>query len=63
MLSFLFHRKTEKTEMVGDKIKFSFQQPVPVMSYLIAVAAGHLESRKIGPRYDRNLVDIIRLQL
>ena len=45
-----FFRKTEKTEMIGDKMKFSFEQPVPVMSYLIAVAAGHLEARQIGPR-------------
>jgi leukotriene-A4 hydrolase len=29
---------------------FSFRQPVPMSSYLIALAVGHLSSRDIGPR-------------
>ena len=29
---------------------FRFQQPVPMPSYLIALAVGNLESRAIGPR-------------
>jgi len=37
-------------ETVGSKQKFSFDQPVPVQSYLIALAAGAIKSKKIGPR-------------
>lgn len=29
---------------------FTFNQPVPTPSYLIAIAAGHIEKRDIGPR-------------
>lgn len=29
---------------------FKFQQPVPIPSYLVALAVGDLESRKVGPR-------------
>jgi len=35
---------------VGDKKVAKFIQKVPIQSYLIAIAAGALESRKIGPR-------------
>jgi len=34
----------------GKKLKYSFVQGVPVQSYLIAIAAGNIKSRKIGPR-------------
>ena len=34
----------------GKKRLYHFKQPVPIPSYLIAIAAGKLESRKIGPR-------------
>jgi hypothetical protein len=30
--------------------RFTFRQDTPIPSYLIALAAGHLESRQIGPR-------------
>jgi leukotriene-A4 hydrolase len=43
-------RKSNEPEPVGEKFKFSFEQNIPVMSYLIAIAAGDLKSRKIGPR-------------
>ena len=41
-----------KSEIVedGKKKLHQFMQPIPVPSYLIAIAAGKLESRKIGPR-------------
>lgn len=36
---------------VSDSLrKFSFKQPVPIPSYLIAIAVGNLESREVGPR-------------
>ncbi|XP_045624451.2 leukotriene A-4 hydrolase isoform X1 [Procambarus clarkii] len=34
----------------GKHKVFRFQQPVPMPSYLIAIAVGALDSRKIGPR-------------
>ena len=34
----------------GGKKTFHFSQTVPVPAYLIALAIGNLESRKIGPR-------------
>jgi len=37
-------------EADNGKKKFSFSQKIPVQSYLIAIAAGAIESRKIGPR-------------
>ena len=33
-------------------MKFCFDQKVPIMSYLIAIAAGNIKSRKIGPRLE-----------
>ena len=33
----------------GNKV-YRFHQKVPIQSYLIAIAAGRIESRKIGPR-------------
>jgi len=37
-------------EVVNNKKVAKFIQKVPIQSYLIAIAAGALESRKIGPR-------------
>merc|ERR550519_2614745 len=37
-------------EADNGKNKFSFSQKIPIQSYLIAIAAGAIESRKIGPR-------------
>ena len=34
----------------GKKRLHRFLQKIPIQSYLIAIAAGKLESRKIGPR-------------
>jgi leukotriene-A4 hydrolase len=34
----------------GDKTVYSFRQPVPIPSYLLAIVAGDLQSRQIGPR-------------
>ena len=36
-------------EINGNKV-YKFLQKVPIQSYLIAIAAGRIESRKIGPR-------------
>jgi leukotriene-A4 hydrolase len=35
----------------GSRQRFTFKQPIPIQSYLIALAAGALESKQIGPRY------------
>ena len=37
-------------EEAEDTRTFRFDQPVPISAYLVALAAGELESRKIGPR-------------
>ena len=37
-------------QVTGDKKISKFVQKVPIQSYLIAIAVGALESRKIGPR-------------
>ncbi|CAM9572360.1 unnamed protein product [Ascophyllum nodosum] len=37
-------------EEEGEKVTFSWKQPVPMPSYLIAIAVGELESRDISPR-------------
>ncbi|XP_071536015.1 leukotriene A-4 hydrolase isoform X2 [Panulirus ornatus] len=34
----------------GSSTTFRFRQPVPIPSYLIAIAVGALESRQVGPR-------------
>ena len=34
----------------GSKTVYSFRQPVPIPSYLLAIVAGDLQSRQIGPR-------------
>lgn len=45
----------------GSKVQ-RFRQPVPMPTYLIAIAVGHLESRQIGPRSrvwsEKELVDL-----
>lgn len=38
-------------EPSGDKVAFSFEQPVPIPSYLIGLAIGNINCREIGPRY------------
>lgn len=44
-------RKEEPALTEGNKKKIHrFSQKVPIPSYLIAIAVGCLESRKIGPR-------------
>lgn len=52
--------KETSTSIPGTKLH-CFRQPVPIPTYLIAVAVGHLESRKIGPRSrvwsEKELVD------
>lgn len=34
----------------GDSLKFSFKQPVPMPSYLVALGVGNLSAVEIGPR-------------
>jgi len=43
-------REGEPEEVGDDRIKFRFFQKIPIQSYLIALAAGDIVSRKIGPR-------------
>ena len=40
----------EPESIAGGKKLYRFEQKVPIQSYLIAIAGGNLESRKIGPR-------------
>lgn len=41
----------EGEEKVGDdRMKFKFQQKIPIPSYLLALVAGALEGRDVGPR-------------
>ena len=42
---------TNKENVPAGKQLFHFEQPVPVQSYLISIAAGSLKSREIGPRF------------
>ena len=37
-------------KVVNGKQTFCFTQPVPIQSYLIAIAAGAMVSKRIGPR-------------
>ena len=37
-------------EEKDEKKTYKFYQKVPIQSYLIAIAAGRLESRRVGPR-------------
>lgn len=54
----LEHGKTQKTESINT---FYFSQHVPMSTYLVAIAAGALENREIGPRSrvwcEREMVD------
>ena len=43
-------REGEPVAVDGGNKRHSFTQKIPIQSYLIAVAAGAIESRKIGPR-------------
>ncbi|KAK0065492.1 aminopeptidase B [Biomphalaria pfeifferi] len=40
----------EKANRKGDTNCFSFEQTVPIQSYLIVLAVGHIKSARIGPR-------------
>lgn len=41
----------DEVEIIGNETKLSkFHQPVPIPSYLIAIAVGDLVTKKIGPR-------------
>lgn len=65
MFTYFFLQITAPSELVvlmsalrdGEPVKnsdnttlYSFKQPVPMPSYLIAIAVGNLESRDLGPR-------------
>jgi len=43
-------RKHDNAAVKDGKRKFCFDQPVPIQSYLIAIAAGNIVSKRIGPR-------------
>lgn len=43
-------RLGEPIDLNDGRTRFQFEQKVPIPSYLIAIAAGKLESRKLGPR-------------
>jgi len=43
-------REGDPEVLPGGLIKYQFSQPVPVQSYLIALAVGQLESVRVGPR-------------
>lgn len=46
----LMSAKSTGCEPVGSAIKYTFDQHVPMPSYLVALAIGALEKRDIGPR-------------
>jgi leukotriene-A4 hydrolase len=54
-------RQGEPTDAGNGKKLHKFFQKIPIQSYLIAIAAGNIESRKIGPRShvwsEKELVD------
>ena len=37
-------------EVIGDKIKYSFDMNITIPSYLLAMAVGDLAFKQIGPR-------------
>jgi leukotriene-A4 hydrolase len=41
---------TETGGSLGKPVLYEFEQPVPIPSYLFAIASGDLRSAKIGPR-------------
>lgn len=49
-LTVLMSAVRQKTEKNDSKTTTFFEQKVPIPSYLIALAAGKLESRELGPR-------------
>uniref|UniRef100_A0A6P7FLV3 Leukotriene A-4 hydrolase n=1 Tax=Diabrotica virgifera virgifera TaxID=50390 RepID=A0A6P7FLV3_DIAVI len=49
-LEVLMSAINEGSKVIGDKKQYSFYQQIPVPSYLIALAVGALESRRLGPR-------------
>ena len=50
LMSAIRKHADEATKVVDGRQKFCFDQPVPVQSYLIAIAAGAVKSKRIGPR-------------
>lgn len=42
--------RNNKSERTSDGIKTRFNQPTPIPAYLLAIAVGVLESRRLGPR-------------
>ena len=38
------------SKTIGDKTRYTFKQDNLVPSYLVAIAAGQMEGRRIGPR-------------
>ena len=49
-LTVLMSATRARTKIIDDKRVSKFKQQIPVMSYLIAIAVGAIESRRIGPR-------------
>ena len=49
LMSAIRQGEPERTGLAGKKVH-RFYQKIPIQSYLIAIAAGNIESRKIGPR-------------
>mmetsp|Transcript_108823 Transcript_108823/g.249658 ORF Transcript_108823/g.249658 Transcript_108823/m.249658 type:complete len:633 (-) Transcript_108823:114-2012(-) len=50
LMSAVARNDGQATAAEGDTQTFEFDQKVPIPSYLIAIAAGELESRQVGPR-------------
>ena len=44
------HKKLETTDEARGVNIFVYEQAIPVMSYLVAVLAGNIQRREIGPR-------------
>lgn len=43
-------RQDDPVTLPNGKKQYCFSQQVPIPAYLIALAVGNLESRKLGPR-------------
>jgi leukotriene-A4 hydrolase len=41
---------SDETALSGDTKIYSFVQKIPIPSYLIAIAAGNIEGKRVGPR-------------
>ena len=50
LMSAIMQGEPESTGGLTGKKVYRFHQKVPIQSYLIAIAAGNIQSRKIGPR-------------